>query len=234
MKKILIFLLLPMCLWAFSIKEYKSTLVKAGPKYGYIKDNPKIELNSGGIVIKKIGKFETIVARVKVVAKKDNLAKLEFKVFRALAQRAMPTPIIMPSKNDEVILNYLYDRVVIIAPNKASYRFVKDELSFAHIVNVDLLAAFLIDNYSKRVSRKLLRSFCRQNAVGVAAFVLRKQAYLYDCLLFSKLDTIKTKFWPTQQRPFYSHIKTTRGAIFNFFDDSMGDYYYYYKQLLSY
>lgn len=236
MRKILLLLLLQSLMWGFTTKMYKTTLISAGPKFGYIKDNPSIELNSSGIIMHKLGKYSTIVARAKVVEKKNNLAKVEFKIFKMLAQRAMPTPIIMPKKGDTLILNYLYDRVVIVAPNRQSYRQILRELQDKKmdVVSSDLLAAYLIDVYSKIATRKTLRGFCRANAVGTLVIALKKKAYLFDCINFDKLANLKVDFYKGQQKPFYSNITRTRGEIIKIFENNMGDYYFYYKQLIDY
>ena len=46
---------------------------------------------------------------------------MRFEVFDALEQKALPLPGILPKSGDELVLNYLYDRSLIVAPNKEIY-----------------------------------------------------------------------------------------------------------------
>lgn len=232
MKKIILFLFISLSLYALKLSRIESELIKIEPNFGYIKDDEDILIGASGVVVQKLANFESIVARVSVIERKDGLLKLGFKVFSSLKQRAMPTPILLPKKGDKVVINHLYDRALIIAPNKKSYEALKEELKETKIISSDLLAAFLISNYSKVVSRKLLRSFCGQSATGLIALALKEEAFLYDCQDLKKLSSFKLKARGEVQRPFYTNIKQTRGSLLELFDDeNMRDYYSYYKEL---
>ena len=95
----------------FDFKVVKTQLLKTEDLYAYVKDDPRIKLNSSGVVMHNFDKSKSIIARASVIAKENGMAKLEFSVFSSLEQEALPLPNILPEVGDEVILNFLYDNI---------------------------------------------------------------------------------------------------------------------------
>ena len=122
MKKIA-FLLLAICSLSFAakfdLKPSYNLILSANESNATILDNDGFIVGSSGVVMHKLNDgSKTIIARAVVTQKKDGYANLRFEVFNELQQSALPLPTILPQAGDEVILNYMYNRSLIIAPNK--------------------------------------------------------------------------------------------------------------------
>ena len=102
----------------FNMPRYETALLSVADGSGEITDSPTIAVGSSGVVMHNFGSgASSIIARAVVTQKSAGKAKVRFEVFDMLAQEALPLPKILPSSGDKVILNFLYDRAIIVAPN---------------------------------------------------------------------------------------------------------------------
>lgn len=79
-------------------------------------------------------KTTTIIARGDVVQKDGTKAVLKLAKFEMLSQGAFPEAGVKPIVGDEVIMNYLYDRALIVVPNANVFRDITKKL-FGHYVD---------------------------------------------------------------------------------------------------
>ena len=218
---------------SFDLKPLKTELLKVDDIYGYVKDSPEIKINSSGVVMQRFQTSKSIIARASVVSKENGLAKLEFSVFSALEQEALPLPNVLPQIGDEVVLNFLYDRGLIIAPDELTYnKLVKDfpQMYFTHI---DIFGAQLIRTATLSPKRSDFRKFCADNAVGILIVALEDKAEIVDCQDFTKLDEISIDKAGSVQVPFYSRISGYKSNFFDFNSQEVGNYYRYYDVLIN-
>ncbi|EAK5749076.1 exporting protein [Campylobacter lari] len=201
--------------------------------YGYIKDDPRILLHSSGIVVHEIDTQKSIIARVSVIGRENGLVKLQFKVFDMLAQDAMPLPNVLPQVGDKIVLNYLYDRALIIAPDKSVYDFIAQKLNGIYFLHPDLFGAHMIQEYRQTPRRSDFRSFCSKNAVGLLVVALENKAEIVDCQDFGKIEEFNISQAQSLQIPFYSRITGYKSDIFSLNDEAIGNYYVYYEKLIS-
>ncbi|EAI7252729.1 exporting protein [Campylobacter lari] len=201
--------------------------------YGYIKDDPRILLHSSGIVVHEIDTQKSIIARVSVIGRENGLVKLQFKVFDMLAQDAMPLPNVLPQVGDKIVLNYLYDRALIIAPDKSVYDFIAQKLNGIYFLHPDLFGAHMIQEYRQTPRRSDFRSFCSKNAVGLLVVALENKAEIVDCQDFGKIEEFAISQAQSLQIPFYSRITGYKSDIFSLNDEAIGNYYVYYEKLIS-
>ncbi|EAL3888458.1 exporting protein [Campylobacter lari] len=201
--------------------------------YGYIKDDPRILLHSSGIVVHEIDTQKSIIARVSVIGRENGLVKLQFKVFDMLAQDAMPLPNVLPQVGDKIVLNYLYDRALIIAPDKSVYDFIAQKLNGIYFLHPDLFGAYMIQEYRQTPRRSDFRSFCSKNAVGLLVVALENKAEIVDCQDFGKIEEFNIPQAQSLQIPFYSRITGYKSDIFSLNDEAIGNYYVYYEKLIS-
>lgn len=201
--------------------------------YGYIKDDPRILLHSSGIVVHEIDTQKSIIARVSVIGRENGLVKLQFKVFDMLAQDAMPLPNVLPQVGDKIVLNYLYDRALIIAPDKSVYDFIAQKLNRIYFLHPDLFGAHMIQEYRQTPRRSDFRSFCSKNAVGLLVVALENKAEIVDCQDFGKIEEFAIPQAQSLQIPFYSRITGYKSDIFSLNDEAIGNYYVYYEKLIS-
>ncbi|TEY03437.1 plasminogen-binding N-terminal domain-containing protein [Campylobacter sp. US33a] len=217
----------------FDLKTYKSQLLKVEDIYAYIKDDEAIKIGSSGVVSHQFKSSTSIIARAVVIEKKDGLAKLEFRVFDMLEQNALPVPGIIPEKGDEVTLNFLYNRALIIAPDKQSYDYISAQFPELYFVHPDIFGAYLIQNFELGPKRSSFRGFCSKNAVGIIIFALDEKAQIVDCQDFNVLQEVSIPKASELQTPFYSRISGYKTHIFDFEAQEVKDYYKYYDVLIN-
>ncbi|EAK0805985.1 exporting protein [Campylobacter coli] len=214
-------------------KPVKTELLKVEDIYGYIKDSSDIKLNSSGVVIQRFQTSKSIIARASVIAKEKGLAKLKFSVFADLEQDALPLPNVVPQKGDEVVLNFLYDRGLVIAPDEQTYNKLVSSFSEIYFTHIDILGAQLIRSSSLAPKRSDFRKFCADNAVGILIFALEDKAKIVDCQDFSELYELAIAKPSSIQVPFYSRIGGYKSNFFDFNSQEVGNYYRYYDALIN-
>lgn len=233
LKFFLFFCLISVNLWAFDTKVITSRVAQLDKNFIFIKDEPNIVIGASAIVVKQIKNATSIISRASVVAKDGKFAKLELKPFTMLAQKALPELDVKVETGDEVLVNFLYDRALLIAPDEASYKQVVGDLSEIYFIHPDILGAYMVREYKLSPKRTDFSLFCSNNALGLVAFVLENKVAFVDCqdftLLFEKpLNTQVAK----PQLPFYSNIKSYKKNFFNFAEKRVADYYEYYTQII--
>ncbi len=233
LKFFLFFCLISVNLWAFDTKVITSRVAQLDKNFIFIKDEPNIVIGASAIVVKQIKNATSIISRASVVAKDGKFAKLELKPFTMLAQKALPELDVKVETGDEVLVNFLYDRALLIAPDEASYKQVVGDLSEIYFIHPDILGAYMVREYKLSPKRTDFSLFCSNNALGLVAFVLKNKVAFVDCqdftLLFEKpLNAQVAK----PQLPFYSNIKSYKKNFFNFAEKRVADYYEYYTQII--
>ncbi|HEB9332505.1 TPA: plasminogen-binding N-terminal domain-containing protein [Campylobacter coli] len=216
-----------------NLKPVKTELLKVEDIYGYIKDSSDIKLNSSGVVIQRFQTSKSIIARASVIAKEKGLAKLKFSVFADLEQDALPLPNVVPQKGDEVVLNFLYDRGLVIAPDEQTYNKLVSSFPEIYFTHIDILGAQLIRSSSLAPKRSDFRKFCANNAVGILIFALEDKAKIVDCQDFSELYELAIAKPSSIQVPFYSRIGGYKSNFFDFNSQEVGNYYRYYDALIN-
>ncbi len=216
-----------------NLKPVKTELLKVEDIYGYIKDSSDIKLNSSGVVIQRFQTSKSIIARASVIAKEKGLAKLKFSVFADLEQDALPLPNVVPQKGDEVVLNFLYDRGLVIAPDEQTYNKLVSSFPEIYFTHIDILGVQLIRSSSLAPKRSDFRKFCADNAVGILIFALEDKAKIVDCQDFSELYELAIAKPSSIQVPFYSRIGGYKSNFFDFNSQEVGNYYRYYDALIN-
>lgn len=233
LKFFLFFCLISVNLWAFDTKVITSRVAQLDKNFIFIKDESNIVIGASAIVVKQIKNATSIISRASVVAKDGKFAKLELKPFTMLVQKALPELDVKVETGDEVLVNFLYDRALLIAPDEASYKQVVGDLSEIYFMHPDILGAYMVREYKLSPKRTDFSLFCSNNALGLVAFVLKNKVAFVDCqdftLLFEKpLNAQVAK----PQLPFYSNIKSYKKNFFNFAEKRVADYYEYYTQII--
>ncbi|MCX2682539.1 plasminogen-binding N-terminal domain-containing protein [Campylobacter sp. MIT 21-1685] len=217
----------------FNSQVYKTQLLEVDDIYAYIQDSPQIRLYSSGVVVQSFENSKSIVARVRVIAKEDNRAKLELSVFSDLEQKALPVPNILPKQGDEVVLNFLYDRALVIAPNEQSYHYITSAFKQIYFTHVDIFNAQLIRTSVSAPKRSDFRKFCADNALGIVVFALDTKAFFVDCQNFDVLDEVSIPLSTGAVLPFYSRIDGYKKFFLDFNSNEVTDYYKYYTTLIA-
>lgn len=237
MKKVLILLIL--CFKFvfgadFFMKQVDLNLLDVNGSYGIVADSNDIVVGSSGVVIHKFDtQNESIIARVSVVEKNGSTAKVQFELFSMLEQNALPLPGVLPQAGDQVKLNFLYSRALIVAPNKEIYDEVVNSFSNITFVHPDIMASYFNYDYKPNPSRDEFRKICNQNATGLVFFALEGEGVFADCGSFKSLKRFNSGHIEYFNLPFYSSIDKIDTAFWDFSSEQINDYDRYYRGLLE-
>ncbi len=231
MKRFFILLVATVSLFASIESNKKSKILSIDKKEATI-EKVNAPIGSSGVVIHHFDKeHATIVAGVELIEPN----RVRFTMFNALKQESLPTPNILPKINDEVILNYLYDRGVVIAPNFKTYEEIVKKHPEIEWVHPDLFAAQLSQYQNPAPTKKDFQNFCNKYALGIVYFAIENNGFFVDCQSFKKVarETI-TKKGVEIQLPFYSRIKEIETSWLNFYGSGeITNYDNYYNNLME-
>ena len=217
----------------FDLKPSYNLILSTNEGNATILDNDSFIVGSSGVVMHKLNDgSKTIIARAVVTQKKDGYANLRFEVFNELKQSALPLPTILPQAGDEVILNYMYNRSLIIAPNKEIYDQIIKSFSHITFIHPDIVAAYLSYEYKPNPSKADFRKMCALNATGLILIALDGEALFADCGSFEILQSFKTGEISYYEVPFYTRIKDIKSPFWKF-GAKIKNYDKYYNKLLG-
>lgn len=199
-------------------------------------DIGNLKYGQSGIVVHNYDNDNSIVLSNAIVINSDaNESKVRLMKFDDLTQDALPTTNIKPSNGDKMILNYLYNRSLLVAPNGSSYANTKMNFSSQTFVNSDIFASFLKLNYKPIPSKVDFQQFCKANSLGTIYFVIDNKVYIVDAKSFVILDEHNIVNDDTKQEvPFYTMVDEIKNGAFSWFEgESIGDYNNYYSSLIE-
>ena len=236
MKKFLLFLAAACLSFAaeFSMREYKAPLISVDEGIGTIIDSPSIVTGSSGVVMHRFDNIQSsIIARAVVTEKGGGFAKVRFEVFDALEQKALPLPGILPKSGDELVLNYLYDRSLIVAPNKEIYSEVVGAFKGVTFIHPDIVGSYLSYEYKPNPSRDDFRKMCNQSAAGLIFIAMNNEAVFADCQSFEPLKRFQSGAVKYYQLPFYTRVKDIDTVFWKWGSEQISDFDRHYKALLK-
>ena len=236
MKKFLLFLAAACLSFAaeFSMREYKAPLISVDEGIGTIIDSPSIVTGSSGVVMHRFDNIQSsIIARAVVTQKGGGFAKVRFEVFDALEQKALPLPGILPKSGDELVLNYLYDRSLIVAPNKEIYSEVVGAFKGVTFIHPDIVGSYLSYEYKPNPSRDDFRKMCNQSAAGLIFIAMNNEALFADCQSFEPLKRFQSGAVKYYQLPFYTRVKDIDTVFWKWGSEQISDFDRHYKALLK-
>ena len=214
-------------------KEYKTTLLEASENSATITDSPEFVIGASGVVIHRFNaKTATIISRVDVVSKANGKAVLRFEKFNMLSQGAFPDTGVKPTAGDDVVINYLYDRAIIIAPNQTTYTAITKQYTDITWVHPDIVAGYLTKLYRPNPDKAIFQEACYQNSASIIFFAIQDKGYFVDCHNFNTIHTIAVTPSSDIELPFYSRIKNIDTSWFSWSSANIPDYNTYYTALL--
>ncbi len=213
--------------------EYKTSLLSSNATSGTINDAPEVVVGGSGVVIHRFdAKTATIISRVDVVSKSGGKAQLRFEKFAMLSQGAFPDTGLKPSVGDEVIINYLYDRALIITPNQTTYTQIIKQYPDITWVHPDLVAGYLAKLYRPNPDRTVFQNACYQNSASIIFFAIGSKGHFVDCHNFNTLHSIDIAPSQGAEVPFYSRVKNIETSWFTWGSANIPDYNTYYSSLI--
>lgn len=216
------------------MREYKAPLISVDEGVGTIIDSPSIVTGSSGVVMHRFDNIQSsIIARAVVTQKGGGFAKVRFEVFDALEQKALPLPGILPKSGDELVLNYLYDRSLIVAPNKEIYSEVVGAFKGITFIHPDIVGSYLSYEYKPNPSRDDFRKMCNQSAAGLIFIAMNNEAVFADCQSFEPLKRFQSGAVKYYQLPFYTRVKDIDTVFWKWGSEQISDFDRHYKALLK-
>lgn len=214
-------------------EPYETTLIDVTQGSATIEDSDNIVIGSSGIVIHRFDdEKNTIIARASVVEKKDGVAKVRFEVFDLLEQPALPLPGVMPEKGDKIILNFLYSRALIVAPNQVVYKEIVEHFNETTWIHPDIIGAKLAIDYRPNPDREDFKEVCKENSAGIVFFALNKKGYVVDCQSFKILKTFNSGNIAEYELPFYTRVEGIKTVFWKWNSSYITDYNRHYGNLM--
>jgi hypothetical protein len=181
-----------------------------------------------------------IVSNAKVVSSNANSSVVEFFPFDDLSQDALPTSNRNIAINDILILNYMYNSSLLIAPTLDSFQTVRENFKLNNFMHSDIFAAKLKVENKPYPTKEDIQKFAIEQNLGTIFFVLDNKVYVVDTKTFTILESYAFAYESAEkQMPFYTRVEEIEESIFNlsFFNFFSGDkklsYDEYYKRILG-
>ncbi len=180
----------------------------------------KLPIGMSGIVIHGYGgDLKSITAIIKQTS--ANEAKIIGKGL--VTHENLPAPKTKIKAGDKVIGGYLYDNVLVLAPNADVYNEITSSYD-KNWIHPDEFALFLSTIKEPTPTKENLKAFAREYQAGLILIAKKESIVLYDPLsekvVSKKAYSPKTAY---EQAPFYMRLKKIRTGLFG--SEYEGNYY---------
>jgi hypothetical protein len=225
MKKVLIGLLSAVYMYANNFAPIEYTVQNDINKL-----NVDIPNKHTGVVIKDLGKNKSIIAIAKV-----NNGSIEYLPNTLLEQEYLPKVTSGVSPNDKIVFNYMYSNSVIIAPNSATYKKIKNRFSDkVNFIDIDTFSGFLNRENEPSPQKDEFIEYAKDYDIGLFYFAIDGRLYMVDARTFEIVYSRNFRVSKENIKlPFYSYTDEIRSSFFDFTENGVKDYTSYYKSLLG-
>ncbi|MBN2767613.1 MAG: plasminogen-binding N-terminal domain-containing protein [Campylobacterales bacterium] len=180
----------------------------------------KLPAGMSAIVIHSYGNdLQSITAVIKQSS--DNEAKIIDK--ELITHENLPTPKTKITAGDKVIGGYLYNNVLILAPNADIYNDITSNYS-KNWIHPDEFALYLSSIKESTPTKTNLKEFAKQQQAGLVLIVKKNSIVLYDPMsekiVSQKAFTSNSTF---TQAPFYMRLNEIKTGLFG--GEYKGGYY---------
>ncbi len=208
-------------------------------------ENNRSTINIGNLIVGQTGIVvhiydndkRQIISNTKVISSNANSSVIEFFPFDDLLQEALPTSNRQVSINDVVVLNYMYNSSLLIAPTLDSFQSVRSNFKSNNFVHSDIFAAKLKITNTPFPTKEDIQKFAIEQNLGTIFFVLNNKVFIVDTKTFTILARYNFAYENKDtQMPFYTRVEEIEGSIFDFsFFSSNEDLTYdeYYEKVLG-
>ena len=181
-----------------------------------------------GVVIHSYGKNAQAITSYVIQTNQNGSAKsLSHSVIDHEQLPTIKTPV---KRGDKVIGGYMYQNVLLLAPDAETYTKITKEYH-KNWIHPDLYALFLSTEGETIPSRKNLAEFAKAYQVGLVVIVRNGTAVLLDPVSQKIINQKKLDNLPKKgQFPFFSRLDKIESGWFNS-DDNKKDYYKMMDQL---
>lgn len=158
-----------------------------------------------------------IVGNAYVTSSNSSSSKVQLTSFLDIKQNAIPTSNRKPSNGDLVILNYLYDSSLIIAPSQDAFTATREKYKDNNFLHSDLFGGMLKFEGEPLPSKEIIQDFAISQNIGTVFFVIGSKVYIVDTKTFAILDTdtISYNFTENEKMPFYTRVEKIEKKALN-------------------
>ena len=217
-----------------------------GTKLGAIQDNQStinignLKVGQSGIVVHIFENDKRmIVSNAKVINSNSSNSIVEFFDFNDLKQEAIPTSLRKAETGDVLVLNYMYNSSLLIAPNQSSFQSVRDSFKTNNFIHSDIFAAKLKVDNNPYPTKEDIQQFAIEQNLGTIFLVVDRKIFVIDTKTFTILQRYAFNYQTTEmQMPFYTRVEEIEGSVLDFTIPFIGeqksdDYEEYYKRILG-
>ena len=208
-------------------------------------ENNQSTIDVGNLIIGQTGIIvhlydndkKQIVSNAKVISSNANSSVVEFFPFEDLKQEALPMTNRQVSINDVLVLNYMYNSSLLIAPTLDSFQAARSNFKSNNFIHSDIFAAKLKVNNKPFPKQEDIQNFAIEQNLGTIFFVLNNKVFVLDTKTFTILATYAFSYENKEyQMPFYTRVEEIEKSIFDFSffsNDEKLTYDEYYEKVLG-
>ena len=227
MRNITLFMLAALPLFASFFPSTVHTSVTASDGMTLQLAKPLPVNGMSGIVIHNYG--NNLKAATGYIAQTVSSGRAKLIAREIIRHEELPTIKTPVTKGDKVIGGYLYNNVMLLAPDADTYAKITKSISSKHWVHPDLFAVYLSEIGDTYPTKENLARFAKQYQVGLIYIVKRNSAVLLDPVSGQIVGKRPFSGAPAKaQSPFFMRIGTIEGGWFS--SDAPGDYYKIMRQ----
>ena len=176
-----------------------------------------------------------LVANAYVTSSNNSSSTLKLVPFLDLKQNAIPTSNRKAQNGDLVILNYMYDSSLIVAPSQDAFTATREKYRDNNFLHSDLFGAKLKIEGEPLPSKETIQDFAISQNIGTLFFIIDTTIYIVDTKTFAVLDKdiIAYNVVEDKKMPFYTRVeKIEKSGLqsvldyenwFSFLDRFIGD-----------
>jgi hypothetical protein len=141
--------------------------------------------------------------------------KATLKPYSILSHKKLPSIKTVAKKGDRVLFGNFYNNVLLIAPNRRSYREITKSFKKSW-VHPDTYAMHLISNNEIYINLNNLKEFAENNQVGLVLIISKDSLFVLDPIsgIFLSKEPLNLKLTGTQS-PFYARFEQIDNNIFS-------------------
>lgn len=183
-------------------------------------DAPLPATGMSGVAIHKYG---TVQAATVPVVQIDNSGMLTVVDASIIEKSKLPAIATKVMVGDKVVGGYLYNNVLLLAPNETAYNDFRAKYK-KEWIHPDLFAVYLARKGDSATNADNLESFAREYQVGLIAIVMKDSVVLYDPISRKTVAKQTNTMADTNTNaPFFTKLNTKAKGFFG--GESKVDYF---------
>lgn len=177
-----------------------------------------LRVGQSGIIVREYEDGQKlIISNAYVTKTSQNNSQIKLIAFNDLKQEAIPTSKTKVQENDTLILNYMYDKSLLITPSQDAFQVARAKFRYNTFLHSDIFAAKLKTIREPLPSKTTIQDFAIEQNLGTIFFIIKNRAYVVDSKTFALLDsyTLAYNYLDTEKMPFYTRIEGIEEAPFD-------------------